>query len=416
VSAPTDPRLRKVIVEAREDFGTGLPKAIDWSEIDEKLFARLEQERRLQTTRAMGPRGGRNAGVAWGLGAAAVAAAACFALLAGGPGNTHGPSLEAPVTLAPASAAGTVVGILGSGELLVDGKPAALGATLHLGNVIETRGTSVTVDRPGKLTMVLEAGTRAQVTHVQGALIVAIDTGAVEAQVVPVATGEAFAVDVAGSRVAVHGTHLRVERVGDHVAVDLNEGVVVLGAAPREGSTVGTLVTAPAHADFDATTLSDSLVVAHDPFVVRAPVAVGAPTAALQPPSAALLLPPAAHSAEPRAPSVPAQPVARPAAIVAATAAAEPAPDANAPATLGAAVRACMAARQSPENVTVEVSTTLHVELDDSGHARAARFDPPVAPDVNACAAPVIYRTRWTHGGSGDVPVDFKLVPPGGAQ
>ena len=45
----------------------------------------------------------------------------------------------------------------------------------------------------------------------------------------------------------------------------------------------------------------------------------------------------------------------------------------------------------------------LHLDLDADGNVRAARFDPPVAPDVNACAAPAIYRTRFTHGGSADV-------------
>ena len=80
------------------------------------------------------------------------------------------------------------------------------------------RGDSAqaTVDRPGKLTLVLERGTRATITHSQGALVLALDEGAVEAQVVPVPSGEAFAVDVGSSRVAVHGTHLRVARAGGH--------------------------------------------------------------------------------------------------------------------------------------------------------------------------------------------------------
>jgi len=72
-------------------------------------------------------------------------------------------------------------------------------------------------------------------------------------------------------------------------------------------------------------------------------------------------------------------------------------------------VRSCMAARWSPDNVTVVVTTTLHLDLDADGNVRAARFEPPVATDVNTCAAPVIYRTRFTHDGSADVPVDFKV-------
>src|SRR5258708_4662206 len=83
------------------------------------------------------------------------------------------------------------------------------------------------------------------------------------------ATGEAFAVDVVNpdgtsSRIAVHGTHLRVARDGDHVVVDLSEGVVSIGAPARVGSTYGELVTAPAHAELTAG-VSASLRVDHTP-------------------------------------------------------------------------------------------------------------------------------------------------------
>lgn len=413
-------RLRKIVQESRLELGTREARQVDWNAIDQELFARIEQERRFERSRTVSV---RRAPV-WGLGAAALAAAACFALAAG---KTHytssldGTGVQfAGASPGAPSVAGNVVGILGSGELLIDGRPAPVGAELHLGNVLETRGTSVTVDRPGKLTMVFEAGTRATVTHTQGALILALDTGAVEAQVVPVASGEAFAVDVDGSRVAVHGTHLRVERAAEHVVVDLNEGVVVVGSAPRQGSTVGTLVTAPAHADFDATTLASTFVVTHEPAAVRAPVGIASAAPSTLATSVVLTLLPSApaHTAEARVAAPAAQPVARPAARPPSqdqVAAPAPGPDPNAAATVASAVRACMAARPSAENVTVVVNTTLHVDLDDAGNVRAARFDPPVAPGVNACAAVAIYRTRWAHAGSADVPVDFKVPGPGSA-
>jgi hypothetical protein len=413
--------LRKLIDESRDDLGKRELGAVDWDAVDRELFARVEQERRLERARAVSPRM-----PAWGVGAAVLAAAACFALVAG---KAHpsvqaiqARSIEAPVVAAAEPPAGNVVGILGGGDLLIDGKPAAVGATLHLGNVIETRGTSVTVERPGKLSMILEAGTRATVTHVQGALVLALDTGAVEAQVVPVPSGEAFAVDVAGSRVAVHGTHLRVAVAGaaaaaaepdaEHVVVDLSEGVVVIGAAPREGSTVGALVTAPAHAVFAPLDVAGTLQVTHEAAAVRPPHAIAAPA-----PSPALLgtvasspvAPAPPRPAEPRssspvaspyAPNAAASPVARPAPPAAApgpaSAAAAPAADPGAAATLSAAVRSV-------------VMTTLHVDLDADGNVRAARFDPPVAPDVNTCAAAAIYRTRFTHDGSADVPVEVTV-------
>lgn len=413
--------LRKLIDESRDELGTREARQVDWDAVDRELFARIEQERRLERTRAVGRRA-----PAWGVGAAVLAAAACFALVAG---KTHEPqSLEAPVASVEAPPAGSVVGILGVGTLLIDGKPATVGATLHLGNVVETRGTSVTVDRPGKLSMVIEAGTRATVTHVQGALVLALDTGAVEAQVVPVPSGEAFAVDVAGARVAVHGTHLRVSREGDHVVVDLNEGVVVIGAAPREGSTVGALVTAPAHAAFAALDASGTLNVTHDVAAVRAPIAIAAqpPAIAQGPVATSLAASSTAHPNELRSPSAAAAPagapVVRPTTVpqgapatgAPPSAAAPAAPEPDPASVLASAVRSCVAAHPSPENVTVVVNTTLHLDLDADGNVHAARFEPPVAPDVNTCSAPIIYRTRFAHGGSADVAISV-TVPAAGA-
>ena len=69
-------------------------------------------------------------------------------------------------------------------------------------------------------------------------------------------------------RVAVHGTHLRVARDGDKITVDLTEGVVSIGAPPRRGSTIGALVTAPAHVELDARDLS-SVRVDHTASAVR---------------------------------------------------------------------------------------------------------------------------------------------------
>ena len=115
----------------------------------------------------------------------------------------------------------------------------------------------------------VRAGTRG------GSIVLALRVGAVEAQVTPVAMGEAFAVDVDGVRVAVHGTHLRVaraERGGSWVVVDLSEGVISVGAPPKAGSTMGVLVTAPAHVEFSTTDVDRTLRVEHDPARVRAPV------------------------------------------------------------------------------------------------------------------------------------------------
>jgi len=248
------------------------------------------------------------------------------------------------------------------------------------------------------------------VTHTEGALVLALAQGAVEAQVVPVASGEAFAVDVDGARVAVHGTHLRVARDGEHVAVDLSEGVVSVGPAPRVGSVLGSLVTAPGHVEFVATNATGTLTLTHDPSAVRAPVALnGAGTEPRARPSP-LAVPP---STTPKAEAM--APVRTPASAAGAArteahpgAAVEPAPGVNPEDVISNAVRACMAERPRAENVTVVVRTTLRLDLADDGSVRAARFDPPVAPDVNGCAAASIYKTRFSHGGTQAIAIDFE--------
>jgi hypothetical protein len=286
--------------------------------------------------------------------------------------------------------------------------------TLRLGDVIETHGVEVTLGRPGKLIFVVERDSSATVTHVRGALVVALVGGAIEAQVVPVAQGEAFAVDVGRSRIAVHGTHLRVARTSERVVVDLNDGVVSVGEAPRVGPTLGALVTAPAHAEFTDSDAQGTLRVTHDPSSVRPPAELS-PTAVKTTPA----------GEGPATNASPAVTKVGTATVLAGPQHAEPHPpanalvsnlpmpvvppaDPNAHAVIAGAVHACMAERLHAEDVTIVVSTTLNLELRDDGSVRSARFDPPVAPDVNACVAKSIYKTRFTHGGAVTIPVSFK--------
>jgi hypothetical protein len=399
--------LQRLVVEAREDLGKRPAPAVDWNRVDRELFERIEQSESAALASGRSTR-------AWAASAVLVSAAAAAALVLGRASET-GP-LDS-VRVISEEPAGTVVAVEGDGDLLVNGKPAAVGATLRIDDVVEARGAArATVERPGKVTFVLERGTRTVVEHVRGALVLALERGSVEAQVVPVARGEAFAVDVGHARVAVHGTHLRVERQhggagpsrsGDLVVVDLSEGVVSVGEAPRIGSTTGVLVTAPAHAEFSADDAQGTLSVTHNLAQVRAP-ALGpmaqARVAAPPPPQAA----PAAHAESgERAPVAASQARNEPHATPGGSGL-SPLADPNADATLAAAVRACFADRPSAANVTVSVSTTLHLTLHGDGTVRGARFDPPVAPDVNACAAQSIYRARFTHGGTADIAVDFR--------
>jgi hypothetical protein len=82
--------------------------------------------------------------------------------------------------------------------------------------------------------------------------------------------------------------------------------------------------------------------------------------------------------------------------------------DVGAAETVQAAVLACLRERPRGENVTVVVNTTLYLEVGEDGAVRTARFDPPVVPDVNECAAAAIYKARFPRPGPVAIPVEFK--------
>jgi hypothetical protein len=399
--------LDDLLRESREHLGTREAGALDWDRVERGLFARIENEQASERREMLAARSRYR--VAWGAGAAALAVAAAVALVVG---KTRGPSLNDGSERAGASddPAGLVASIGQDASAMVGGKPAVIGTPIRLGDEVDARGGRVTFDRPGKVSWILEPGSRTTVTHVQGALVLALQGGTVEAQVVPVASGEAFAVDVDGARIAVHGTHLRVARVMDHVTLDLTEGVISLGEAPRVGSTIGTLITAPAHAEFTSADPKGTLTVTHDPSAIRAALAIDTGAPASRP--AIIALGAAAPHPKTDVPVEARSPLAtvpHPASPGPVAAPQPPAPDPNAADALASVVQTCFADHPSTQDVTVQVKTRLHLELDADGNVRSARFEPPVPPDVNACAAPTIYRARFTHGGSADVNVAFKV-------
>jgi ferric-dicitrate binding protein FerR (iron transport regulator) len=409
--------LDRIVQEARAELGTREAGGVDWRAVDEALFDRLDEmdaaEERAKANHAKASSGWR-AG-AWLLAAAGMAAAVTIAMVGGRGGESH--LLEGA---RPSPARASVATVLSAGAV-VGGSQAAAGAELHVGDAIEAR-ESVRAEAPGKAWLLLEGGSHTRVAEQRSPLVLELEVGALEADVVPVAEGEAFAVDVGGVRVAVHGTHLRVARNGDRVTVDLSEGVVSVGPAPRRGSTLGPLVTAPAHLEFSIADPAGTLSVSHDPGSVRTPVALRAnaqptPIVAVSPPAVthsetAHASPPAATVVARVEPHPPAPAVGEPSA---ASAAPPPLPavDPDAEATLAAAVRACMPSRSGTENVTLSMNTTLHLELEDSGMVRSARFDPPVAVAVNECSAPTIYKTRFGRTGTVAVPIGV-IVPSSG--
>jgi hypothetical protein len=423
-----DDKVKLAVEAAKASLGSG--QEPDWDAIDAKLFERIEAAEASEEASRVARFGPSSRTRGWSLVAGGLAAAAALAVYAGHkPGTT--PIDRAAMAAAPETASALVrAGNDARGEVLVGGVRASAGATLHAGEVIETRRATALLEREspiaGAAPLVawsIEEDSRvtvAKVTGTTGALIVSLERGAVEAQVTPVPSGEAFAVDVTGAdgtvtRVAVHGTHLRVSRVevGDHVKVivDLSEGIVSIGAPPRAGSTYGTLVTAPAHVELDTADPS-ALVVSHEAEDVRVPVDLTATRAASTvaqaqaqaqnqtSPAAQNVAQSSGHATAPGLQIAPRPTPAAPPQL--------PPVDPNAEATVAAAVKACMAGRTRADGeVTVTVSSTLEIRLHDDGTVDLPRFTPPLPPDVMLCAGNAIHKVRFPR--SGTLTIDLKF-------
>ncbi len=416
-TAPLDERVvSRLTEEAKAEWLPRAPGADAARDAEDKLFARMDaHDASANAATANAASDSRF----WG-GVAAITALAAGVLLAAYP---HGPApsaqnenpgvnpgLNTGVTPEPAPARPTAPALLttvtGGGELRVDGVVAgARGASLSDGQTAESHGGVAVFAAPGRVDWLLENGT--EVSSVRagsrgGAIVLALRVGAVEAQVTPVPAGEAFAVDVDGVRVAVHGTHLRVAREsrgGSHVVVDLSEGVILVGAPPKAGATVGTMVTAPAHVEFSVADLEGTLRVDHDPSHVRTPV----DPASLAEHAEAL---PSGTTLTASPPHTPAGAGAAPRAATIA------APSGPTPTEIIMdAVRSCsdrdVGERLRAGTVPVTINSTLSIDVAADGVPSLARFDPPLVRELQDCISLAVYRTRWSEPGSHAVPIEL---------
>lgn len=432
--------LDALVREARQDLAPHARELDDakWSAMEERIVARMAQERsplvdevkRASSSRVRFLR----------VGAAVLAAAAAIALVVKKDPGT--PLPDGSVAQAEQTAS-SLRATEGTGEVRVGGYPVSAGHVLRAGDLLEVDGARAVLERPRKVTWLLEARAertaerpaesvvgRARVKSAGESLVLGLEEGAIEAQVTPVPSGEAFAVDVASGanlvRIAVHGTHLRVARTGSHVVVDLSEGVVSIGVPPRTGSTYGTLVTAPAHIELDVGDLDHSLRVDHGAASVRAPIALAASheTASTAPNGAAAraegpqapapgAAPPLLAATVPRPANVP-RPAADPSRRETASNAyrVDPAHPVLPPrAAIAAAVRDCAAQRSRPENVRVTVSSSLKLRIAPGGEVETAQFDPPLLPEIQSCAATAIYKANLADAASTNAPDRTVVIP-----
>jgi|GEM_PF-1008647 len=396
---------------------------IDWSRLESRIMAAIDEEkpelvRDVERARA----GRRTREVALRAGALALAAAAAIALFVRKDRDVA--LVDAPASVDLGASASSLRSSEGSGEVRIGGVVAAPGHVLRAADVVEVEAARAVFDRPRKVTWLLEQDgashdapggrpgpvARAHVKAAAESLVLGLDDGVIEAQVVPVASGEAFAVDIATERnlvrVAVHGTHLRVARAGSRVVVDLTEGVVSIGVPPRTGVTYGTIITAPAHVELDANDLG-TLRVDHAPAAVRAAIPLGGHHESASVPRPDPVSSPTHVHGENAPPALVAKGRAR----------LEPGPHGQKPdapkaarpprEAITSAVRECAASRSRSGDVLVTVNSDLRLRVSAEGVVESAQFSPPLLPEVQSCAAQVIYKTKLEETGIVTIPIEF---------
>ena len=102
------------------------------------------------------------------------------------------------------------------------------GDQLALGTRVTAGNRALVVEHHGRARWTLEPHATASVSDAGEFLTLRLEAGALSAAVVPNPKPETFAVEVGGTRVAVHGTAFRVERVADRVLVSVSEGTVAV--------------------------------------------------------------------------------------------------------------------------------------------------------------------------------------------
>ena len=423
--------LDAVLREAREDLGTK-DHGVRWESVEEKLFLRVASEKRV--TRNLEEHDGSQR--TW-QGIGALAAAAALLLVFGHRGEQSRPMSDTQDNPHQGKSAGALASHDGRGDITVTsptspaspsgertspsgertrsevvetGRPLAVGGRIETndarGVFVTERGAASTASGPA-VTWALETQTRVDVVRDGSPLILGLLSGAIEAQVAPVGQGEAFAIDVEGVRIAVHGTHLRVARVGGStkVIVDLSEGVVSIGLPPRTGSTYGTLVTAPAHVEFDAADLEKTIHVDHATASVRSPVVL-TPAPSREEPRAAFEPP---HPRENEPNSKTEKPSAtRVDPAISPGHADVPAPPVDAEKVVLAGVKACALGGLRAASVKVTVSSKLTLKIGPEGSVQSAHFDPPLAPEARECATRVIYGAKFDGPRTVEIPIEIE--------
>lgn len=411
-------RAVRVMVDELRDQA---PPAIRWDDMEKRLLARLAERDAVILLR-------RPAQPPSALGRVFGFAVAAAVLAFGVASTTSGGRMPAVHAVAPHAVDVATVALApnatsGAHDL----------AALRPGDHIEAGDASVSFAKAGLVTWTLAPGSALRVRSVGLGHTVELERGSLRAEVTPRDPSEglveAFAVEVDGTRVAVHGTAFSVQRTDGHVVVDVEHGAVAVGPIGNAGATTGHLLVGPARASFsldggrDARRMDRPVAVASN----DAPSAVAAVAVGLASPSDDL--PRADDPAPVKQPLDGASSVSRPlvgtvvGALVAhasVDAKGKAAPEAPAPgvaapeaarltvATVRGRLDRCFRQVYEAAPSTLEVSSTLTIDVAPDGSVRAARFSPPLKPELTDCAGRAISGRFADDAGHVEVPVSFK--------
>lgn len=337
----------------------------DWDAMEARLMAQVEvqevQERKATRYRSMG--------------AGFLALAASFALWMG---HTQAPQAtsEQPLAAAVEPVRSRVVDASTLAEVRWTDEVWRDASSLKSGDILEPTG-ELALATIGQVRWRLSPGARAVIVRASNEVrpTVRLERGSLHAKVVPVAPGsgidESFAVEVAQTRVAVHGTEFTVDVRDASLLVTVDEGVVGVGPVGSNGRTERALLTAPTQAEVSADGASTVTRLPYGEAVAPTPADV----------RGARGLKPISRDKEERgdvtAPAVMPEVAVRPLSTQ----------------TLRSAVEGCFASAYSVRSdVNLQVSTVLDLRLNPDGSVVGARFSPPLKPEFQACVGAALER------------------------
>jgi hypothetical protein len=411
VRASDDSAIRALRALSREAAEAQVP-AVDWDRVEQGLFAEIvggDRPAPLEALALPAPTvPPRRVGSPW---TAALTAAAAIALFAG---VWHVES-SAP-SRGSDRAARTPLSVHG----------ITLGDSLVAGDVVESKGRALAYEKRGLVTFTVAPSSRVKLVAAEqigdgpGAVTISLAEGSVHAEVEPQPEGEAFAVEVGRTRVAVHGTSFTVSREGDRVKVEVAHGSVAVGPASHRGSTQGWLLVGPDQAMFSldgareaqwlAASASDSVRAAAsrperpfegvasspDPTSTSRRPSMGAAPSSMRAGHVVARGESAAHSADDATDKqIPAADAPTQAPGVATLHADQ---DEAATASILSGIESCYERQVSSFGVTFSVRSSLTLSIQPNGTIREGVFNPPLSPTLMSCAQEAITASRFPKG------------------